>query len=136
MKELLRKFDTPFWRFLIVGGMNTGLGYAVTLFLHYGLGFETRIAQALNFVICFPVAYTLQALFAFRVPWSWKRLAIYPLSNIPSLLVQLGVTTLATRAGIEASIAYLISYVVAIPVMYIVVRFLVGDKKSTESSHK
>ncbi len=130
MNKLIRTFDTPFWRFLLVGGFNTVLGYAVTLFFHYGLDFEVRVAQALNFLVCFPIAYTLQAKFAFQVPWSWKRLLLYPLSNIPSLLVQLLVTTIATGAGIEASIAYLISYVVAIPVMFVVVRFLVGEKKS------
>lgn len=130
-KNLIQRFDTPFFRFLIVGGVNTALGYLVTLILHYGLHLGVQLSQALNFLICFPVAYTLQARFSFQVPWSWKRLLIYPLSNIPSLLIQLAVTTIAVDYfGIEPSIAYLLSYVVAIPVMYIVVRFLVGEKKS------
>ena len=127
--NFLQRFNTPFWRFLVVGGINTALGYAVTLLFHYGLGFETRVAQILNFIVCFPIAYTLQALFAFKVKWSWQRLLLYPLSNIPSLVIQLIVTTLAVRAGLEAFIAYLLSYIVAIPVMFVVVRFLVGDKK-------
>ena len=35
MQNLIRRFNTPFFRFLIVGGINTALGYVVTLVLHY-----------------------------------------------------------------------------------------------------
>lgn len=130
MQNLIRRFNTPFFRFLIVGGINTALGYVVTLVLHYVIGFNVQLAQILNFVICFPVAYTLQALFSFRVAWSFRRLLLYPLSNIPSLLIQLAVTTLAVNVlGLPPWIAYLLSYLVAIPVMYIVVRFLVTGEK-------
>lgn len=131
MKRLLARFDTPFFRFLIVGGVNTALGYAITLGLHYGLGLNVQAAQILNFLICFPIAYTLQALFSFRVPWSWKRLLIYPLSNVPSLVIQLLVTTFSVDVlHLAPWIAYLLSYLVAIPVMYLVVRQLVGAKKN------
>lgn len=129
MKTFIQRFNTPFFRFLIVGGINTALGYAVTLFLHYILHFSVQTAQILNFVICFPVAYTLQALFSFQVPWSWKRLLVYPLSNIPSLLIQLGVTTVSVNLlQLPPWIAYLLSYIVAIPVMYLVVRYLVAGR--------
>ncbi|MDI9501884.1 MAG: GtrA family protein [Peptoniphilaceae bacterium] len=131
MDKLLRRLDTPFMRFLLVGGVNTALGYLVTLLLHYGLHLNVQLAQVLNFVICFPIAYTLQSLFAFGVPWSWKRLLLYPLSNIPSLLIQLLVTTVAVEwLGLPAYAAYLLSYIIAIPVMFVVVRYLVGAKKS------
>lgn len=131
MQKLIRRFNTPFFRFLIVGGINTALGYGVTLFFHYVAGFNVQVAQILNFLVCFPIAYTLQALFSFRVPWSWKRLLLYPLSNIPSLLIQLAVTTFAVDVlKLPPWIAYLLSYLVAIPVMFVVVRFLVGGKKA------
>lgn len=128
MKELFTKiWYHSFFRFLLVGGINTVLGYLVTLFFHYGVGFHAQVAQALNFVVLFPIAYTLQALFSFGAKWSWKRLFMYPLSNIPSLLIQLIVTTIAVDGlGIEPYIAYILSYIIAIPVMYIVVKKLVG----------
>jgi putative flippase GtrA len=56
---------------------------------------------------------------------------LYPLSNIPSLLIQLLVTTVAVEwLGLPAYAAYLLSYIIAIPVMFVVVRYLVGAKKS------
>lgn len=128
MHAFLNKlWHNSFFRFLLVGGINTALGYAVTLFFHYIVGFNAQVSQVLNFVVCFPIAYTLQALFSFQAQWSWKRLLIYPLSNIPSLLIQLAVTTAAVDGlGIAPYIAYILSYIVAIPVMYVVVKKLVG----------
>lgn len=128
MIEFLRsQLDRPFFRFLIVGGFNTLLGYLVTLLFHYGLNVEYRIALILNFLVCFPIAYTLQARYVFRVPWAWSRLLMYPLSNIPSLAIQVAVTTVCVEwLHLPPFIAYLLSYVIAIPVMFIVVRFLVG----------
>jgi quercetin dioxygenase-like cupin family protein len=45
MDKLLRRLDTPFMRFLLVGGVNTALGYLVTLLLHYGLHLNVQLAQ-------------------------------------------------------------------------------------------
>lgn len=119
-----------FFRFLVVGGINTVVGYVVTLILHYLVGLDYRWAQVLNFLICFPLAYTLQSLYAFRTRLSWRKLLVYPLSSLPNLLVQVFTTVVVVHFfDAPKYIAYIFSYIVPIPIMYFMVKFLVSDPK-------
>lgn len=122
-----------FFRFLLVGAVNTAVGYTMTLILHYGLGMDYRLAQVLNFLICFPLAYTLQSVLAFRTTLSWKKLLRYPLSSLPNFALQL-FTTVVIVGLFDAPkfIAYLFSYIVPIPIMYFVVKYLVSDDQSKD----
>lgn len=131
MSEWIKKCSQwSFFRFLLVGAINTLVGYSVTLILHYILGVDYRLAQVLNFLICFPLAYTLQSLYAFRTTLSWKKLLIYPLSSLPNLLAQVLTTVVVVQFfNAPKFIAYIFSYIVPIPIMYFVVKFLVSDPK-------
>jgi uncharacterized membrane protein YesL len=84
-------WEQSFFRFLVVGGVNTVLGYLLTLLLRFGLFsedpkwvllpniLEFDVSNTVMFIVLFPVAYTFQAVFAFRQPWRFRRLMIYPL---------------------------------------------------------
>ncbi|MFZ7131640.1 MAG: GtrA family protein [Eubacteriales bacterium] len=124
--KILFLLDKEFVRFLIVGGLNTIIGYTVTLILYMGLKMDYRAAQLVNFMICFPIAYTLQALYAFRTKWSFKRFLIYPFSSLPNYILQFTTLLICVEIfGVIEYIAYLISYIVPIPIMFFVIRFLV-----------
>ncbi len=135
-------WETSFFRFLVVGGVNTMLGYLLTLILRFGFFsenpkwvllpkiLEMDISNTVMFMILFPVAYTLQAVFAFRQPWRFRRLLIYPLSSIPNYLLQQGFILLfETGLSIPYIFAYGFAAILPIPLMYIVVKFLVGQSK-------
>lgn len=132
-KRISQLLDREFFRFLIVGGVNTLLGYSMTLFLFYIIGINYKLSQILNFLICFPVAYTLQTMFAFRSRWSWKRLFLYPVSSLPNLIVQYITLIFCVEIlGVVEYIAYLISYILPIPIMFFVVKFFVAAKSKDE----
>lgn len=121
--------EKEFFRFLVIGGLNTIIGYTVTLFLFYILKLDYRVSQILNFILCFPIAYTLQVRYAFCTKWCFKRLCIYPISSLPNFGLQLlTLISCVDFLGIPEYIAYLISYVVPIPIMFFVVKFLVSPK--------
>ena len=137
-------WETSFFRFLVVGGVNTILGYLLTLVLRFGFFSENPkwvllanilefdISNTVMFMILFPVAYTLQAVFAFRQPWRFRRLMIYPLSSIPNFLLQQGFILLfETGLSIPYIFAYGFAAILPIPLMYLVVKFLVGQSKKT-----
>jgi putative flippase GtrA len=134
-------WEKPFIRFLFVGGLNTALGYLVTVWLRYGIfiddpkwfllnnWLEIDIANSVMFIILFPVAYSLQAWLAFRTPWRWQRLLLYPLSSIPNYALQQGFIYLfETGIGLPPSIAYGLAAIMAIPLMFIIIRFLITPK--------
>ena len=130
-----------FFRFLLAGGLNTVLGFITTLLLRLTLfrevpkwdlpfGLEIDWSNTLMFVILFPVSYTIQALFAFRTTWTFKRLLMYPLSSLPNYFIQQGFILLFE--GVfewPYVISYALSAIAAIPVMYLIVRYLVVEKK-------
>ena len=137
-------WDKAFVRFLIVGGLNTVLGYLTTLLLRYTLFIdqpkwiviqsfiEFDAANTVMFVLLFPVSYSLQAWFAFRTQWTWKRLFLYPLTSIPNYLIQQGCIFLfEDLIGIQPVIAYALSAILPIPIMFFVVRFFVTTQKTT-----
>ncbi|MBM3909420.1 MAG: GtrA family protein [Firmicutes bacterium] len=137
-------WDKPFIRFLFVGGVNTVLGYLTTLLLRFTLFIdqpkwiliETLIefdaANTVMFILLFPVSYSLQAWFAFRTQWTWKRLLLYPLTSIPNYLLQQAcILVFEDWLGIQPVVAYALSAILPIPIMFFVVRFLVTNPKTT-----
>lgn len=137
-----RLWDQSFFRFIVVGGLNTALGYILTLLLRVGLFsdqpkwvllpniLEFDLSNTVMFMILFPVSYTLQAVLAFRQPWRFRRLVIYPLSSIPNYLLQQGFILLfETALSIPYIIAYGLAAIIPIPLMYLVVKFLIGNAK-------
>jgi putative flippase GtrA len=149
--RLMYRLESIFWfwweksfvRFLLVGGLNTGLGYITTLLLRYTWflqdpkwviiagQIEIDAANTVMFLLLFPVSYTLQARLAFRSPWKWQRLLVYPLSSIPNYLIQQGFIFLFESIfGLTPAIAYALAAIFAIPLMFFVIRFLVKPKSS------
>ena len=137
-----RRWDQSFFRFIVVGGLNTALGYILTLLLLLGLFsdqpkwvllpniLEFDLSNTVMFMILFPVSYTLQAVLAFRQPWRFRRLVIYPLSSIPNYLLQQGFILLfETALSIPYILAYGLAAIIPIPLMYLVVKFLIGNAK-------
>ena len=132
-----------FFRFLLAGGINTVLGFVTTVLLRLTLfrdvpkwelpfGLEVDWSNTLMFIILFPVSYTIQALFAFRTTWTLKRMLLYPLSSLPNYFIQQAFILLF-EGIFEWSyvISYGLSAIAAIPVMFLIVRYLVVEKKTS-----
>lgn len=64
-------------RFVLVGGVNTAVGYAVfalaELFLFAGMPFGYMLALVLSYVIGIAVAFGLYRAFVFRDALGWRR---------------------------------------------------------------
>jgi putative flippase GtrA len=130
--DLIKYFqEKEFVRFLEASCVNTLIGYCVTMFLFY-MGIDYRLAQIMSFG-CFPISYTTQTLFAFRAKWSWRRMLIFPLSSLPNLAAQVAASMLSVEVfHIPEAYGILISYVVALPLVFLLMKFLVkGRKKQT-----
>ncbi len=146
-ETLIRKlWEKSFIRFVVVGGFNTLLGILVTYALRYTfdvlIGYNPKwdflvwifalqidIPGLIMFIGLLPVSYTTQALWAFRTKWSWKRLALYPLSSIPNFILQQGFIYLFEIVlGIDPYISYALAAILPIPIMFFIIRLLVKPK--------
>lgn len=130
LKKLFHFFwDREFFRFLLSAGINTVVGYGVTLFFSYVLHLADPIPTLLNYAVCFPLAYTVQARIAFRSPWSVKRMFGYLASSVPNYLLQLGFVMLFLKVfHFPEYLAYAFGYVLPVPIMFFVIRFIVKPK--------
>ena len=139
-----RLWQQSFFRFLVVGGINTVLGYLLTLVLRFAFFseepkwilistiLEFDVSNTVMFMVLFPVSYTLQAVFAFRQPWQWRRLLVYPVSSIPNYLLQQGFILLfETSLSIPPVVTYGLAAILPIPIMYFIVKFLIGHNKKS-----
>ncbi len=149
LETLIRQlWEKAFFRFIIVGGFNTVLGIIVTsalrLMFDYLIGYNPKwdfillwflklqidLPGLIMFVALLPVAYTTQAIYAFRAKWSIKRLAIYPLSSIPNFILQQGFIYLFEIVlGVNPYISYTLAGILPIPIMFFIIRFLVKPKQ-------
>ncbi|CAN5395495.1 GtrA family protein [soil metagenome] len=56
----------PFARFVLVGLVNTGIGFATILLLEYGLGADRRVANVGGYVLGGLVSYVLHREYSFE----------------------------------------------------------------------
>jgi putative flippase GtrA len=153
LESLIRFWwEKSFIRFVVVGGFNTLLGIVVISLLRYAfdnligynpkwdfvllwfLNLQIDIPGLIMFVGLLPVSYSTQALWAFRTKWSWKRLAIYPLSSIPNFILQQGFIYLfEVVLGVNEYVSYVLAGILPIPIMFFIIRFLVKPKQKAES---
>ena len=148
---IYKLWEKSFVRFVVVGGFNTLLGIIVTYILRYTfdnligynpkwdfvllwfLNLQIDIPGLIMFIGLLPVSYSTQAIWAFRTKWSFKRLAIYPLSSIPNFILQQGFIYLFEIVlGVNPYISYALAAILPIPIMFFIIRFLVKPTQKAE----
>ena len=112
-----------FIRFLIAGGLNTGL----TLLLFVGL--QRLIPYLAAYTIAYAagigIAYMLNAVFVFRQPKSIRSAALFPLVYVAQyLLGMLLMWLLVERAGFGPTVAAIAVVVVSVPVTFVLSRIV------------
>ncbi|MGW2020243.1 GtrA family protein [Streptomyces sp. NPDC001927] len=105
-------------RFGLVGGINTGTFYGCYLLLHPWMPYFA--AYSIAFVLSMIGSFFLNTYFTYRTRPTWKKFALFPLTNVTNYLVQsVGLYALVTWAGMDDRIAPLVAAVVAIPFTYL-----------------
>lgn len=127
-------------RFLFVGGVNTLFGgflipFIIRLMMGSAstawtlLGISINIPITLGYLIWFTPAYFLQVYVSFQAKPAWLRYAAYPFTQIPNYaLQQLSYYLVASLLVWPEVIAYAISALLPIPIMFILVRFIIKGK--------
>ncbi|WP_282695087.1 GtrA family protein [Streptomyces sp. CC208A] len=108
-------------RFGVVGGINTGTFFGCYLLLHPWMPYFA--AYTLAFLFSMVGSFFLNTYFTYRTRPTWKKFALFPLTNLTNYLVQsVGLYALVTWAGMDDRIAPLVAAVVAIPFTYLISR--------------
>jgi putative flippase GtrA len=108
--------NTEFARFVVAGGLNTGLGFAIYCLIIF-LGFNYAVANSIAWIVSVFVGFLLNSRFVFRKTYGHVRFLTFVGSNVLSLIVSFALLTLLIQVfsvnPIVASFAA-IPFVVAI----------------------
>ncbi|MFF0479986.1 GtrA family protein [Streptomyces sp. NPDC004435] len=108
-------------RFGVVGGINTGTFFGCYLLLHPWMPYFA--AYTLAFLLSMVGSFFLNTYFTYRTRPTWKKFALFPLTNVTNYVVQsAGLYALVSWAGMDDRIAPLVAAVVAIPFTYVISR--------------
>lgn len=115
-----------FLRFLIMGGTNTIVAYAIYLLLLQWMRYE--IAYSIGYAVGIVLAYALSAAFVFRQPMRRRSAIRFPLVYVSQFLVSLGILHLAVEvAHIPEWLAFAIAVGVTIPITFAVSRWVLHN---------
>ena len=111
-----------FMRFGIVGVIATALHYGVYLLLKEWAGMN--LAYALGYFISFIANYILSACFTFKKKKSVKNGLGFCMAHLFNYLLQAGLLNFFVWLGISETLAPVPVYCIAVPVNFIIVRFV------------
>ncbi|NLG81575.1 MAG: GtrA family protein [Bacilli bacterium] len=130
-------FD-QFIRFVLVGLLATGIDYLVYRLLLNLVGKD--IAYTLGFITSLAFNLILSHVFTFKKDVTALSGVKFIIAHFINYLIRLGFLNLFTLVGVPEKYAPLPTYVIAIPINFIVVRFALtfsfrkGELKNEESS--
>lgn len=118
-----RQLGGEFLRFLIMGGTNTIVAYAIYLVLLNWMRYE--FAYTIGYGVGIVMAYTLSAMFVFRKPMRKRSAIRFPLVYVAQFLVSLGLLRLAVEViHIPQWAALAFAVVLTIPVTFLLSRWV------------
>ncbi len=130
----MRWSNAEFLRFLVVGGINTAIGYG--MYLLFNVVMDYRLAYTLSYLCGILVAFVLNSILVFRQALRWKSLAIYPVVYV--LQYGLGLLLVWVCVSIlylPEAYAPLVVIPLAIPMTYAANRIILGKSKHAISKH-
>lgn len=115
-----------FVRFGLVGGFCTALHYGIYFLLQ--LAINVNLAYTAGYLLSFVANFYLTAYFTFGSVPSWKRLFGMVGAHGVNYLLHIVLLNLFLRIGIRQELAPLPVFAIAIPVNFILVRFVFKHK--------
>ena len=114
-----------FLRFVMVGLFATGLHYGIYFVLQKFI--QVNVAYTLGYVLSFVANFYLTAYFTFGQPPSWKKAFGFGGAHLTNYLIHIGLN-LFLRLGFSRPLAPIPVFLIAIPVNFLLVRFVFKQK--------
>ena len=124
-----KRIINEFIRFGIVGGLCTALHYSIYYLLQ--LYINVNIAYTLGYVLSFMANFYLTSYFTFGTTPSWKKLIGMGGAHAVNYALHILLLNLYLRIGISQEWAPIPVFAIAIPVNFLLVRFVFKHKEES-----
>ena len=121
------QIDTPFLRFVLVGGLATLLHYGLYWLLQWVI--VVHVAYTLGYLISFVANFYLTAYFTFGSRPSWRKAFGFGGAHAVNYLLHMLLLSLFLAVGIPAVWAPMPVFAIAVPVNFLLVRFVFRQKE-------
>ncbi len=119
-----------FLRFGLVGVANTAVYYVVYRLVLLMLPYLA--AHVLAWLVALYFSFFLNSVFTYRVRPTWRKALLFPLSNIPNIVMTtIGVTVFVEVAHLDERIAPLVAGLIALPFTYLFARAILVRRSDT-----
>ena len=119
-----------FLRYVVVGCINTLIYYISYLVFMNIFNFSYRISFVAGYVISIIFSYFLNTYFTYKEKPSLKKFLLFPLTYIPNFIIQyIGMILLVDHFNMNRKLAPIITAIVATPITFFVMRYVIKKKK-------
>ncbi len=127
MKEILNKLEKneklyQFVKFVIVGGFATIIHYGVYLALNYGVSLTSNIAYTIGYIVSFIFNFFASTLFTFKTDTNASKGVKFAGAHVINYFVHMILLNIFIGIGINASIAPIFVFPIAIAINFFMVR--------------
>ena len=115
-----------FIRFVLVGGLATGLHYGIYFVLQQFI--DVNVAYTLGYIVSFIANFYLTAYFTFERKPSWRKAFGFGGAHLVNYLMHIALLNLFLRLGFSQPLAPIPVFSIAVPVNFLLVRFVFKQK--------
>ncbi|GAA3533643.1 sugar transferase [Aeromicrobium flavum] len=116
--------------FVVVGVINTGVYYVLYLLMH-AMDVPYLVAHVVATLLAMVLSYFLNCFLTFKVRPTWRTFLLFPLSNLANFVITtVGMSIAVSQLGVGERIAPLAVAVFAIPITYLLTRYLLSGSVS------
>ena len=121
-----KSYILEFIKFTIVGFINTFSNYAFYLLFMNICLIQYKMSYILGYILSLVGSYFMNTYFTYKERFKIKTFLLFPLTYIPNFIIQfVGVILLVDYMSINDAIAPLITTVVAMPITFIVMMYVI-----------
>ena len=125
-------FIGQFVRFGMVGCLATGIHYGIYYVLQQHI--DVNVAYTLGYVISFIANFYLTAYLTFKSSPSWKKLFGMGGAHAVNYTLHIVLLNIFLKIGVSSELAPIPVFCIAIPVNFLLVRFVFKPKKHTNEN--
>lgn len=117
----MKRFNTEFTRFILVGGMNTFNYYVVFLVCHNLLSFHYMVSHVLGFIVSLVISFFLNTYFTYRVKPTLSKFLQFPITQFVNVAVSSTLVFVFVEwLQLNSNAAPLFAVIFTIPITFIV----------------